>query len=88
MSSKNWRKGGAIGGSIRAAPRPDSKFSNIPLPELGADNTDETAANANLARTFAEIAKKNELDLQMGFASFVSGPIRIGWMLNMQTVRQ
>jgi hypothetical protein len=43
---------------------------------------DEALVNV---RRFAEISRRAEIDAQMGFSSF-SGGIRIGWMLNMQSV--
>lgn len=38
------------------------------------------------ARRFAEISRRAELDVQMGFPSMLSGT-HMGWMLNMQPVR-
>lgn len=47
---------------------------------------DENEASLSNAKRFAEVARRGELDAQMGFGQFVSGNARIGWMLNMQTV--
>ncbi len=50
-----------------------------------ADADDDETSMAN-ARRFAEISRRAELDVQMGFPSMLSGT-HMGWMLNMQPVR-
>ena len=46
---------------------------------------DEEELSIMNAKRFAEIGKRGELDMQMGFAPFLLGS-RLGWMLNMQSV--
>lgn len=50
------------------------------------ERDEEEGSQVANAKRFAEIAKRAELDAQMGFEPFVSGGARIGWMLNMQPV--
>lgn len=59
-------------------------FSSVRANERnGEDEEEMSLANA---KRFAEIARRGELDTQMGFAPFLSGGARTGWMLNMQSV--
>lgn len=82
-------RGGGIGGSLRAntrsfkRPFKGNDESSGGRPKAGDEGED---MGANLARTFEEISRKNEIDLQMGFPPYVTGPPRMGWMLNMQPV--
>ena len=46
---------------------------------------DEEDASLATARRFAEIARRAEMDLQMGFSVLETGH-RQGWMINMQPV--
>lgn len=50
----------------------------------GGVGEEEELSIAN-AKRFAEISKRNEMDVQMGFPPLLSGT-RMGWMLNMQPV--
>lgn len=52
------------------------------------ERDEEEGSQVANAKRFAEIARRAELDAQMGFEPFVSGGARIGWMLNMQPVLQ
>ena len=70
-----YRRGGGL---VRAAPH----FT------ANRDDREDDDPGANAAKRFAEIARRNEIDLQMGFPPFHSGPSRIGWMINMQSVIQ
>lgn len=76
MPPKFRKAGGGITLSVRA-----SASERLHVGETDA----EEAALAN-SRRFVEIAKRAELDAQMGFVPFVAGGARIGWMLNMQPV--
>jgi hypothetical protein len=51
---------------------------------LGGD--EEAAAEATLKR-FADVEAVNALDEQMGFMHYAAGPSRLGWMLNMRSVK-
>ena len=84
---------GGIGGSLRA----NARFSRKNTYNTNSNNNGnggegggmlegEDEDTLTLAKTFEEIARKNEIDLQMGFPSYVTGPTRLGWMLNMQPV--
>lgn len=54
--------------------------------QTGGLEVDEEDASVMTAKRFAEISRRAELDIQMGFPSMVSGT-RMGWMINMQPVR-
>jgi hypothetical protein len=69
MPPKFVRKGSASG---RANLNPN-------LPE------DEEDASLVTAKRFADIARRAEMDAQMGFVPLSSG-LRQGWMINMQSV--
>lgn len=47
---------------------------------------DEEEVSLVNAKRFAEISRRAELDVQMGFPSMLSGAC-MGWMVNMQPVR-
>lgn len=51
----------------------------------GGGEVDEEDVSIANARRFAEIARRAELDTQMGFSMMNSGS-RLGWMMNMQSV--
>ena len=49
----------------------------------GEEAEDSTAV---YAQRFADVDRINDLDAQMGFGAFNSGPPRMGWMINMSAV--
>jgi hypothetical protein len=53
----------------------------------GSYNGDEPEdPMATYAQRFADVDRINDLDAQMGFGAFASGPPRMGWMINMTAV--
>jgi hypothetical protein len=49
----------------------------------GGEDEDNAAV---FAQRFADVDRTNEMDAQMGFGLFASGPPRVGWMINMSAV--
>lgn len=72
-----FKRGGSSSGT---------RHSGSVRPTTQTERDEEDEVSITNAKRFAEVARRAEIDQQMGFPSFVSGGARIGWMINMQPV--
>jgi hypothetical protein len=74
----NFRGGRGRGSYSRGRGRGGST-SNGPRPERGNDET-------KMEDRFEEVRIRDEVDEKLGFAKYLEGPKRVGWLVNMHPV--